>query len=60
MKQCHVDVTALEFAKVLVISDQSELLEDASDLGISSTDAVAYAAYELANSFHKEQDRRRE
>lgn len=58
-KRCHVEETALEFAKTLITSDQPELIEDAEADGITSADAVAITAFELSEAFHREADRRR-
>ena len=59
MKTCHVEDTALEFAKTLITSDQPELIEDAEREGTKSVDAVASIAFELAEAFHREADKRR-
>ena len=58
MKRCHVEATALEFAKTLISTDQPELIEDAEKQGISSVAEIATVSFELAVAFHKEFDSR--
>ena len=57
-KRCHVEATALEFAKTLISTDQPELIEDAERDGQTSVQGVAIAAFELAEAFHAEADKR--
>ncbi len=53
-KRCHVEATALEFAKTLISTDQPELIEDAEAEGMSAVKAVAVISFELAEAFHEE------
>lgn len=57
-KRCHVEETALEFAKTLISTDQPELVEDAEADGTTTADAVAIVAFELSEAFHREAERR--
>jgi hypothetical protein len=57
-KRCHIEETALEFAKTLITSDQPELIETAEAEGETTVAAIATVSFELAEAFHAERDRR--
>lgn len=59
MAKCvHIRETALEFAKVLISTDQEELIEAAQTEGVTTAHATAVASFEFSEAFHAEFDRR--
>lgn len=57
--RCNIERTALEFAKTLVSTDQAELIELAAIDGFTTATAAASVAFDFAEAFHLEMDRRR-
>lgn len=57
-KNVHIRETALEFAKVLISTDQEELIETAKEEDVTVAHATANVAFEFSEAFHAEFDRR--
>lgn len=53
MKLFNEDV-ALEFAKILISTDQRELIQTATDRKMTTAKGIAIASFELAEAFVKE------